>query len=113
VDRIDAGLESLFENAETNRAEIARAAELDRSQIEKRLMAKSIIRITSRGEYRSFSDNEPDMVMFMVGVDLPIWQSKYRAGVKEAERTIDSNRPPWKRRKNRPRWRSGQPTSTR
>ena len=93
VDRIDAGLETLFEKAETNRAEIARAqAELDRSRIEKRLMAKEYYPDYRLGaEYRSFSDNEPDMVMFMVGVDLPIWQSKYRAGVKEAERTIDSN----------------------
>jgi len=90
---IDAGLDALFNSAETNRAEIARAqAELDRSQIEKRLMAKEYYPDYRLGaEYRSFSDNEPDMMMFMVGVDLPVWQPKYRAGVREAEKMIESN----------------------
>jgi outer membrane protein TolC len=93
ADKINAGLDALVESAETNRAEIARAeAKLNRSRIEKRLMAREYYPDYRIGaEYRLFSNNEPDMVMFMVGVDLPIWQSNYRAGVREAEQTIESN----------------------
>jgi outer membrane protein TolC len=31
------------------------------------------------------------MVMFTIGIDLPIWQTKYRAGVREAEKMIESS----------------------
>ena len=34
-------------------------------------------------EYRAL-DHQDDMVMFMVGVDLPLWQGKNRAAVREA-----------------------------
>ena len=30
--------------------------------------------------------------MFTIGFDLPIWQAKYRAGVREAEKLIESSR---------------------
>ena len=36
-------------------------------------------------EYRDIGASD-DMVMFTVSVDLPVWRSKYRAGVREAEK---------------------------
>lgn len=35
---------------------------------------------------------EDDLAMFTVGVDLPVWRSKYRAGVREADRMIEAGR---------------------
>jgi outer membrane protein TolC len=32
------------------------------------------------------------MVMFTVGIDIPVWQSRYRAGIREAERLTASSR---------------------
>ena len=34
-------------------------------------------------EYRDFARGD-DMIMFSVSIDLPLWQSKYQAGVREA-----------------------------
>ena len=76
-----------------NRPEIEQAgANLARSQIERRLMGREVFPDYRLGaEYRTFRNEDPSMAMFMVGIDLPIWQSKYRAGVKEAERMVASN----------------------
>jgi cobalt-zinc-cadmium efflux system outer membrane protein len=41
-------------------------------------------------EYRDVGDSD-DMVMFTVSVDLPLWRSKYRSGVREAEKMRDSS----------------------
>ena len=67
------------------RAEI-RAARLtvERSELQRRLMARESEPDFKVGlEYRSIERGE-DMVMFMVGVDLPLWRSKNRAALREA-----------------------------
>ena len=69
---------------------IFRQAQLERSQYKRRLMAKEFFPDYRLGvEYRTFRSSE-DMVMFTVGFDLPIWLSKNRAGVREAEKMIES-----------------------
>ena len=85
--------EPLFEWAATNRPEVQMAqAQVERYELEKKLMAKEYIPDYQFGlEYRAVGDSD-DMVMFTVGVDLPIWRSKYRAGVREAERMAASSR---------------------
>jgi outer membrane protein TolC len=80
------------------RPEIKKAqAELQRSQYERDLMQKE-----SWPDYRvgleyghmnaGFSDfsNSENVLMLTFGIDLPIWQSKYRAGVREAEKMIEA-----------------------
>jgi len=85
-------LERLFATAEESRPEIKGAqAQIERNRYERELMKKEFFPDYRLGvEYRSFRASE-DMVMFTVGVDLPIWQSKYRAGVREAEKMIESS----------------------
>lgn len=85
-------LDQLLSLAAKQRAEIGRAqAELERAQSARRLMAREYLPDYSLGlEYRSFRDS-PDMAMFMIGVDLPVWQGKYRAGVREAEKMMAAN----------------------
>ncbi len=85
-------LDQLLSLAARQRAEIGRAqAELERARAARQLMAREYFPDYSLGlEYRSFRDS-PDMAMFMIGVDLPIWQGKYRAGVHEAEKMIIAN----------------------
>ena len=39
--------------------------------------------------YTDFSGSE-NLLMFTIGIDLPIWQTKYRAGVREANKMIES-----------------------
>jgi outer membrane protein, heavy metal efflux system len=77
----------LFALAATNRPEVRAAqAQMERYQMEKRLMAKEALPDYKLGvEYRDIGDSG-DMVMFTVGIDLPIWRSKVRAGVHEAEK---------------------------
>ena len=77
--------EVLFALAATNRPEVQAAqVQVERYQLEKELMAKESLPDYRLGvEYRAFGDSA-DMVMFTVGVELPIWRSKYRAGVREA-----------------------------
>jgi cobalt-zinc-cadmium efflux system outer membrane protein len=89
----DATREELFKRAEKARPEIKQAqAQLERSQYERRLMTKEFFPDYRLGvEYRTFRSSE-DMVMFTVGFDLPIWLSKNRAGVREAEKMIESGK---------------------
>ncbi len=77
----------LFAQAITNRPEVQAAkAQTERYELERKLMAKESVSDYRLGlEYRDFGDS-PDMVMFTVSVDLPVWRSKYRAGVREAEK---------------------------
>lgn len=77
--------------AARNRPEIKKAeSEIQRSQLERDLMKKEFWPDYRLGlEYRSFRSSE-DMVMFTVGFDLPIWQSKNKAGVREAEKMIEA-----------------------
>jgi outer membrane protein TolC len=88
----DPDLERLFAIAEKSRPEIKGAqAQIERSQYERELMKKEFFPDYRLGvEYRSFRTAE-DMVMFTIGFDLPIWQTKYRAGVREAEKMIESS----------------------
>ena len=80
------------------RPEIKKAeAELQRSRYERDLMQKE-----SWPDYRvgleyghmnaGFSDfsNSENVLMLTFGIDLPIWQSKYRAGVRQAEKMIEA-----------------------
>jgi len=79
--------EALFALAATNRAEVhAAQAQVERYELERRLMAKESAPDYRLGlEYRDIGGSD-NMVMFTVGVELPIWRSKYRAGVREAEK---------------------------
>ena len=84
----------LFALAEKTRAEIKGAeAQVQRNQAERDLMKKEFWPDYRLGvEYRAFRPSaDPDMVMFTIGFDLPIWQSKYKAGVREAEKMIESS----------------------
>ncbi len=85
------GLARLFAIAEKARPEVKRAsAEIQRSRYERDLMQKEFWPDYRLGvEYRTFR-SDPDMVMFTIGFDLPIWQTKYRAGVREAEKMIEA-----------------------
>ncbi len=86
--------DTLFALAATNRPEIQAAqAEIDRHALEQTLMAKDSVPDYTLGlEYREIGKAE-DMVMFTVSVDLPIWRSKIRGGVREADalRTASQN----------------------
>jgi outer membrane protein, heavy metal efflux system len=90
---VDADAGELFAMAEKARPEIKSArAEIERSNYERSLMEKEFYPDYRLGvEYRSFHTAE-DMVMFTVGFDLPIWRTKYRASVREAEKTIESSK---------------------
>jgi len=83
IDNVDA----LFALAATNRPEVQAAqAQVERYELERKLMAKESVPDYKLGmEYRDLGASD-DMVMFTVSVDLPIWRSKYRAGVREAEK---------------------------
>ena len=80
-------VEALFARAATNRPEVQSAqAQIERYQLEKKLMAKEYLPDYKLGlEYRNIGDSD-NMAMFTVSVELPAWQSKYRAGVREAEK---------------------------
>ena len=79
--------EALFALAAANRPEVlAEQAKVERYALEKELMAKESRPDYQLGvEYRDIGGAE-NMVMFTVGVELPIWQEKNRAGVREAEK---------------------------
>lgn len=89
-----ADLERLLAIAEKQRPEIAGAkVQIERSELERKLMAKEYFPDLKLGaEYRSFGNGSDDMAMFMVGMEIPIWQGKYRAGTREAEKTTESGK---------------------
>ncbi len=91
-DKLNMGLEELFRLAEATRQETVHAqTQRQRHVLERELMRKEYLPDYKLGlEYRSFRDSD-DMVMFTVGVELPIWRSKYKAGVREAEKMIESS----------------------
>jgi outer membrane protein TolC len=93
ADAFDLDLEELFTAAKRNRPEIKSAqAQIEGSEAERELMKKESFPDYRLGvEYRSFRAGE-DMVMFTVGFDLPIWRGKYKAGVREAEKMIESSK---------------------
>ncbi|MBU4461332.1 MAG: TolC family protein [Verrucomicrobia bacterium] len=78
---------ALFAIAATNLPEVLAAqAQVERYELERKLMAKEFVPDYKLGlEYRNLGASD-DMVMFTVSVDLPVWRSKIRAGVREAEK---------------------------
>ncbi|MDP2989080.1 MAG: TolC family protein, partial [Kiritimatiellota bacterium] len=84
--------EQLFALAITNRPEVQSAqTQIERYELEKQLMAKEYLPDYKLGlEYRDFTGGD-NMLMFTVSVDLPIWQAKYRAGVREAANMLASS----------------------
>ena len=78
---------ALFAEAARNRPEVLAAqTQVERYGLEKKLMEKEYLPDYKLGlEYRDIQ-SEDNMLMFTVSVELPIWQSKYKAGVREAER---------------------------
>lgn len=78
---------ALFAEAARNRPEVLAAeTQIERYGLEKKLMEKEYLPDYKLGlEYRDIQ-SEDNMLMFTVSVELPIWQSKYKAGVREAER---------------------------
>jgi cobalt-zinc-cadmium efflux system outer membrane protein len=97
ADAVDVDTDMLIAASWKERPEILGAqAGVERSVYERDLMKKKSFPDYRLGvEYRNFSTQaEPDMVnavMFSIGFDLPIWQTKYRAAVREAQRMIDSS----------------------
>ena len=89
---VNATLEALLAAAATNRPEVRVAqAKIDRYDLESKLMAKESAPDYQLGlEYRNISDGD-EMVMFTVGLDLPVWSSRNRAGVREAEKMRESS----------------------
>jgi cobalt-zinc-cadmium efflux system outer membrane protein len=81
----------LFALAEKSRPEIqGAAAEVQRSRLERQLTKKEFFPDYRLGvQYRDIADGD-DMVMFIVGFQLPIWQTKYRAAAREAEKMVES-----------------------
>lgn len=81
----DRPVEELFAQAVLNRPEVrAEQARSERYGLEARLMAREALPDYRLGvEYRRFGDSE-DMLMFTIGVELPLWESKYEAGAREA-----------------------------
>lgn len=84
--------ESLLALAVTNRPEVlATQAQVERYELERQLMARESVPDYKLGvEYRDMGAGD-DMVMFSIGVDLPIWRAKTRAGVQEAEKMRESS----------------------
>ena len=70
-----------------------RAAKIDleRSQLQRQLMHKEFFTDYRIGaEYRNIRAGD-DMVMLTFSFDLPIWQGKYKAGVREAEKMVEAS----------------------
>lgn len=85
-------VEDLFARAATNRPEVLAAqAQVKRYELEGKLMAKESLPDYRLGlEYRDLGQSE-DMVMLTFSMDLPVWQSKNRAGVREADRMREAS----------------------
>jgi cobalt-zinc-cadmium efflux system outer membrane protein len=90
-DGFDVGLETLLAIANERRPEIRVAeAGIERGQAERDVMKKEFFPDYRLGlEYRGFRTGD-DMLMFTLGIDLPIWRGKYKAGVRQAEKMIES-----------------------
>lgn len=78
--------ESLADLARASRPELKAArARIEQSELETRLMARESLPDFRVGmEYRDQGTGE-DMAMVSLGVQLPLWRSRYRAAVREAE----------------------------
>jgi outer membrane protein, heavy metal efflux system len=89
----------LFALAEKERPEIQRAqTEIQRNETQRNLMKKEFFPDYRLGleyghmdsGYTDFSRSE-NVLMVTIGVDLPIWRTKYRAGLREAEKMLESS----------------------
>lgn len=80
-------VDALFVRAVKNSPEVQAAqAQIERYDLERKLMVKESMPDYKLGlEYRDYAASD-DMVMFTISVDLPVWRSKYQAGVREAEK---------------------------
>ena len=76
---------ALVKSALVKRAEIKGAQlKVDRSELQRKLMTRESPPDYKVGlEYRAI-ERQDDMVMFMVGVDLPLWRGKTRAAIRES-----------------------------
>ena len=84
----DAGrLERLFDVAVANSPEVhAEETRIGRYELERQLMQKESLPDYRLGlEYRHLGRSD-DMMMFTISVDLPLWEDKYEASVREAEK---------------------------
>ena len=83
----DEGRLALLFGLAANRPEVrSEQARIERYDQERELMKKESMPDYRLGlEYRHFGRSD-DMMMFTISVDLPIWESKYEAGVREAEK---------------------------
>lgn len=99
VPAVEAGTDDLFALAEKARPEIQRAqAEIQRDETQRNLMKKEFYPDYRLGlEYGHMDSGYTDfsgsgnLVMLTIGFDLPIWRTKYRAGLHEAEKTLESS----------------------
>jgi outer membrane protein, heavy metal efflux system len=84
--------DNLADMARVSRPELKAAqAQIERYELEGRLMAREALPDYRVGlEYRDTGTGE-DMAMVSLGVQLPLWRSKYRAGVREAEKMRAAN----------------------
>ena len=96
---VEAGTDNLFALAEKARPEIQKAqTEIQRNEIQRDLMKKEFFPDYRLGlEYSHFGSDYADypgsenLLMVTVGFDLPIWRTKYRAGLREAEKLVESS----------------------
>jgi outer membrane protein, heavy metal efflux system len=89
----DPNTAALLADATAGRSEVhAAQAQVERYALETELMGKDYAPDWRLGtEYRSFREGD-DMFMFTVGISLPLWQSKYHAGVREAQKMRAASR---------------------
>ena len=92
VEAFDLTFDQLLSAARKYRHELQYAqTEIERNKLSRDLMKKESFPDYTLGvEYRNIGNAE-DMVMFTVGIEFPIWQNKNKAGVREAEKMIDSS----------------------
>ena len=84
---------TLRADAAVGRPEVRAAqAQIERYKLETELMEKDFAPdFRLGGEYRSFRAGD-DMAMVIAGISLPLWRSKYNAGVREAQKMRASSR---------------------
>ncbi len=85
-------VESALAAAEKMRPEIRAAVlKVEQQKTERALMQKEYFPDYTLGaEYRNLADQE-DLLMFSVGVDLPLWLGKNRAGTRETGKMIETS----------------------
>lgn len=86
-------LEDLFGYARESRPEISRARiDIERGEAQRKLMNKEFWPDYRLGlEYRTLRGMD-NLLMFQLSVDLPLWRGKYKAGVREATKMVESAR---------------------